>query len=586
MEFMDRRNRSLPVQFWLTVESFKNPLEAIDSDSSGDEDESIKVMETSVNAKEDISMIHDLYFAGPSVSNALSSIARKHVEGIRKFVAEVDPSPTSQRKVRRNVLLAQRQVEKDMEQDFEEFERSELWFRAVGDAGFSTMTPELELPAPPLPLPESADNRPSQLLGVMKAKTPLQPSISSQSVHAQSNSINRSISGGSAKSTPPLPAQSSIEVLMSPIAENSSTTRAPLFDDPEDAAQREEHKRMEAIHAALTDIMALEQEEKQDSSPGSTKTSSRDSPRPSSHKRRSSIFDDSQMDVEERDYGEGEEAESLHESQRFQLAAPGDLQLSLEISRLSEKINNLKAQEDMLETLLKKAELTGDEGEVNILHKSKAAMNRDIRELEFQKQQYEQQESANKLISDRTRVSIVSSTAAEENGRSVVRYLIEIQQLAPDGTFASGWVVARRYNEFLNMHNKLRERYVMVKTLDFPGKRLVASLSSSSLDSRKQGLEKYLQVRLHPVFVQTVVLQTHPNRVSSRFQSSVRALNCVASSRETPPSLHQAPIHTLLRNRLAHSQARISFETSIVRWQKTSTTCSLALLCSKLQFSD
>ena len=39
MEFMDRRNRSLPVQFWLTVESFKNPLETVDSDSSGDEEE-------------------------------------------------------------------------------------------------------------------------------------------------------------------------------------------------------------------------------------------------------------------------------------------------------------------------------------------------------------------------------------------------------------------------------------------------------------------------------------------------------------------------------------------------------------------
>ncbi len=122
----------------------------------------------------------------------------------------------------------------------------------------------------------------------------------------------------------------------------------------------------------------------------------------------------------------------------------------------------------MLDNLIKKAELTGDTQELRLLMKSKSAMNRELRELQFQKSQYEQQESANRLLSDRTKVSIVSSTNGEEGGKMVVRYLVEVQQLAPDGAFASGWVVARRYNEFLNMHNKLRERYGLVRTLDFP----------------------------------------------------------------------------------------------------------------------
>jgi len=38
MEFMDRRSRSFLVQFWLTVESFKNPLESIESDDSDSDD--------------------------------------------------------------------------------------------------------------------------------------------------------------------------------------------------------------------------------------------------------------------------------------------------------------------------------------------------------------------------------------------------------------------------------------------------------------------------------------------------------------------------------------------------------------------
>jgi sorting nexin-25 len=120
-------------------------------------------------------------------------------------------------------------------------------------------------------------------------------------------------------------------------------------------------------------------------------------------------------------------------------------------------------------------------------------MSREIRELKFQKLQYEQQESANRLFSDRTKVAIVSSTVADEEGKSVVRYLIEVQQLAPDGSFASGWVVARRYNEFLNMHNKLREKFAGVRNLEFPGKRLVTALSGNLVDTRKIALEKYLQ---------------------------------------------------------------------------------------------
>ena len=128
-------------------------------------------------------------------------------------------------------------------------------------------------------------------------------------------------------------------------------------------------------------------------------------------------------------------------------------------------------------------------------------MTRELRELQFQKQQYEQQETANRLISDRTRVSIVNSAVAEEGGKSVVRYLVEVQQLGPDGSFASGWVIARRYNEFHNMHNKLKERYILVRNLDFPGKRLVASLSGSFLDTRRVALEKYLQVCRYYDFV-------------------------------------------------------------------------------------
>lgn len=503
MEFMDRRNRSLPVQFWLTVESFKNPLETVDSDSSGDEEEIIQDPTAFVNAREDITMIHDLYFSAGAIPPALSSVSRKYIDRIRAFVLEPDASPATQRRVRKSVLLGQKQVEKDMEQDFEDFERSELWFRAVGDAGFTSANTEAhpyndnpQSTSPVLPdMPSMSRSLPKQAPSIQQRVPPR------KEFEDLMFPLQRSTSSGSSSSQlfPALQhehnhVQSNIEVLMSPIPDTADPEngRAPLFNDPEDDAQREEQKRMEAIHAAVTDIMALEQERKSQS-PSPRLLERKHTKALSTSSRKKLTFDDTQVEIEEEEVEETE-ADGNTDHRPFELAAPGDLQLSYEIARLGENITNLEAQQAILDNLIKKADLTGDTQELQLLKKSKAAMSRDLRELQFQRQQYEQQESANRLISDRTRVAIVSSTVAEEDGKSVVRYLVEVQQLGPDKSFSSGWVVARRYNEFLSMHNKLREKYALVKGLDFPGKRLVANLSGSFLDNRKQALEKYLQV--------------------------------------------------------------------------------------------
>ena len=499
MEFMDRRHRSLPVQFWLTVESFKNPLESVDSDMSGEEEEIIQDPSTFVTVKEDISMINNLYFSDGKTYGALATISKKYIETIREFVQDPDPSVAAQRKVRRCVLLAQMQVERDMEQDFDDFERSELWFRAIGDAAFigdrihvdpfvkerdsQSDSPELS--------PQSASGHGNPSLAPQRQLRYDAPHMTGMERRTSSAS-NRSAQSKISNYTP-----SNIEVLMSPVAEASSEpSRAPLFDDPEDELQRAEEKRMEAIHAALTDIMALEQEQSDKPSIDEPKSGPLfNSVKASERPKRRAMFEDGPSDTVDTEDAEDVEQEGFLPSS-YQLAAPGDLQLSYEISRLGENITNLEAQDAILDTLIKKAELTGDTQELRLLTRSKASMTRELRQLQFQKQQYEQQETANRLISDRTKVLILNSTVAEEEGKSVVRYLVEVQQLAADGSFASGWVVARRYNEFHNMHNKLRERYLLVRNLDFPGKRLVATLSGSFLDTRRVSLERYLQVSL------------------------------------------------------------------------------------------
>lgn len=488
---MDRRHRAMLVQFWLTVESFKNPLESVDSGSEDDDEDAV----LDPTLKEDISMMKELYFSNDSPDPALAVVSQKHVDSIRSFgLGEGAPTPTAERKVRRSVMLAQKQVEREMENDFEDFQRSELWFRVVAD---------LEANRRPFTTSPSASGR--------STPEPTQPSGNTARdgvreghpyIRAQSSPLlsfpfqKRDRPLASLPSTPSASsrsAPSNLEVLMSPAGSTapSSSSRAPLFDDPEDTDEdgpiEVQAQRMEAIQAALTDIIASDQrhEGRHSSSIDSRillEADSIDSERP---------FDDD-VDAEE---DKPDDDDKPHGS--YQMAGPGDLQLSYEISRLGDKIAHLETQDAMLDTLLKKAELTGDAQELRLLYRSRSSLTRELRELNFQKKQYEQQESANRLLSDRTKVAIVNSTVGEEEGKSVVRYLIEVQQLAPDGSFASGWVVARRYNEFHNMHNKLRERYALVRNLDFPGKRLVTSLSGSFVDSRRMALEKYMQVRFY-----------------------------------------------------------------------------------------
>ncbi|KAI0093984.1 PXA domain-containing protein [Irpex rosettiformis] len=497
MEFMDRRNRSLPVQFWLTVESFKNPLESVDSSGEDDEEEPIKDPSLSATLKEDISMLNELYFSSPSLDPALSVISKKQIDTVRAFAADPDTASTAtERRVRRSVMLSQRQVERGMEQqDFEDFQRSELWFRVLGDSestnrGTKAISPLIRTAS----LSEGPTVHPSG--NGKSSSTPVpgrSAGASTSSLFGPSDTKSPSrvvVSGAASRAMP-----SDLELLMSPSQEiESSSSRAPLFDDPEDnkfdAALEVQSKRMEAIQAALTDIIALDRhEDRQDSGPGDSVTL--DPPvrpkRTFSHDTRVEEPSDEEVDDVHKDSVEKEEHDS------FQLAGPGDLHLSYEIARLSDNITRLKDQEGMLDTLIDKAELTGDQQELKLLQKSKDSLERDLRELNFQKNQYEQQESANRLVSERTRIAITNSTVGEEEGKAVVRYLVEIQQLASDGGFSSGWVVARRYNEFFSMHNRLRERYAAVRNLDFPGKRLVTSLSSSFVDTRRTALEKYLQ---------------------------------------------------------------------------------------------
>lgn len=100
------------------------------------------------------------------------------------------------------------------------------------------------------------------------------------------------------------------------------------------------------------------------------------------------------------------------------------------------------------------------------------------------------------------------------------------------------------------MHTKLKDRYALVRNLDFPGKRLVTALSGSFVDTRRTALEKYMQVWLfsynpcHDGF-------TKFSRILCPYLQPARARNSERSSRGTPlswrrnrgPRLRKARLH-------------------------------------------
>lgn len=201
------------------------------------------------------------------------------------------------------------------------------------------------------------------------------------------------------------------------------------------------------------------------------------------------FLEDEQDDVDEADNDDAAEDE-VHE------AAPGDLGLAEAITALSNDIDRLVAQEAVIDSLTKKAELTNNTAELRILRKSKASLEREIRRKELQRQQYVIQESDNSLYGRSTvRIKTVQ-VGRDDDGREFAVYVVEVSRNAGEKMPAAAWVVTRRYSEFLDLHQRLRQRYPSVRNLDFPRRRVVMKLQSDFLRKRRLALEKYLSALL------------------------------------------------------------------------------------------
>ncbi|CRK20977.1 hypothetical protein BN1708_003343, partial [Verticillium longisporum] len=187
------------------------------------------------------------------------------------------------------------------------------------------------------------------------------------------------------------------------------------------------------------------------------------------------------------DESRADEDDEVHE------AAPGDLGLAEAIAALSNDIERLAAQDAIVDSLTRKAELTNNTAELRILRKSKASLQREMRRKELQRQQYVVQESDNSLYG-RSTVRIKSiQVGREDDGREFALYVIEVQRNAGEKMPAATWMVTRRYSEFHELHQKLRSSVPSVRNLDFPRRRVMMKFQSEFLRKRRAALEVYLR---------------------------------------------------------------------------------------------
>ncbi|KAH8693049.1 putative intermediate filament protein [Talaromyces proteolyticus] len=534
MEFMDRQQRMSLVQFWIVVDGFRNPLE----DDFGDETSNSASSWTSSDVS-DMILINETYLSKPelNVPEETRNAVKAFLKGGKKS------TPEQYRKARTAILTTQSAILEELEHKYyPKFKTSDLYYKYLSSDEAATAAVQQSEPAPATTSSyEPSERRP---LPPLMTRTQSQPSIHKTKdlrKAAVSNDVRNSSTKLFDDHDPPL--RSSFD----------SERSAPLFEDDDDIdplgmstqsigtnsqnGDGEERKKevIETMEQALNDIitdepnnMRLEDprlagpiassgpitssslfgNDREQMSPMSSseiaraeiRTGDKGKPSISSlgligpSSRTTSVFEDELFPDEKKfiedEYADPDEKDPADEIHK---AAPGDLGLAEAIAALTEDIEKLAAQESVLETLTRKAELTNNTTELRILGKSKASIHREIRRKEMQRQQYIIQESDNSLYG-RSTVQIKSiMVGKEEDGREFALYVIEVRRNAGEQMPAASWAVPRRYSEFHELHQKLRMRYPSVRQLEFPRRRMMMKLQKDFLQKRRAALEAYLQ---------------------------------------------------------------------------------------------
>lgn len=533
MEYMDRQRLMPLVQFWLVVDGFRNPLE---DDGQDDELPSTLPMWTDSD-RLDLLQIHQSYLSKPelNVPDASKKVVKEFLQ------AGISATPAQYFKARRAILKAQSGVLETMgSRYFDGFRKSDLYYKCVASQEMSRATVQ---PPPPSHQGPSVSSRTQSYQSTkIKPMTRFAPLAAGPSRRLSGSISDLRSANTNGNASDPLTSSPRRSL-------DDGRTTKPLFDDDDldnygmmdsvqsldqdlSRQQTPDKQVVQAVEQALTNI--LEDDRPQtaedlraslfdnednmsglfsndvDSNRGSFDAGkplipAKEAGKPTlsslglvSAASRIGVFVDDDLFGDDHKYlsddgGDVDEEAQSDEEDEIHEAAPGDLGLAEAITALTNDIDRLVAQDAVIESLIKKAELTNNAAELRILKKSRTSLQREIRRKELQRQQYVIQESDNSLYG-RSEIKIKSiQVGREDDGREFALYVIEVHRDAGEQMPASSWAVMRRYSEFHELHQKLRSRYPSVRHLDFPRRRVVMKFQSDFLRKRRTALEKYLR---------------------------------------------------------------------------------------------
>ncbi|QIX02010.1 hypothetical protein AMS68_007527 [Peltaster fructicola] len=501
MEYMDRLKLVQLVQFWLVVSAFRNPLE-------GDLDEPSAEAITGAE-RMDIAQMYEGYLLKPELRTPEIALAAT------KQYLKAGKTASSQQYInaRRAVLQTQTAVQNRMRKEhFGSFRNSDLYYKWLAIDRNTAIPPSRSTASPPAspthaPRSSSATRRP-QLTGGSKESELRRAVLSSADLKGFKASDDAQ--DGTRRSLDSVNIRPSLFGDDDHMSDSISSLQS-LQSDTDASEAQAEAKAVNAMQLALDNIVGEDDtsDKMPDMSDSRTPLERASSGRrldssrpnlsslglvvaPSSGTLVDDLFASEAPKSAGDEHGDSESA-GMSDDDAVEEAAPGDLGLAEAIGALNSDVERLNGQKHILDSLKAKAELTDNVAELRILKKSEQSLLREIRRKEMQKQQWTVQESDNSLYG-RAQITIKSvGVGHESDGKEYALYVIEVRRSAGENMAAATWAVTRRYSQFHDLHKRLRARFPVVRSIDFPRRQALFTLQKDFLERRRITLEQYLR---------------------------------------------------------------------------------------------